>query len=138
MMVGLGSGSPVNLMRQNLCQRVGDGLDTKGIRSAKKTERLATELGIPFTDIFSVDRIDIAIDGADEVDSGLNLLKGGGGSLVREKVIDAIADKLIIIIDDSKMVSELGDFHLPVDVVTYGWKISAQNIANLVASICLR
>src|SRR5690625_4421743 len=138
MIVGLGSGSTVNLMLQKLGQRVGEGLDIKGIPSSKKTERLATELGIPLTDIFSVDRIDIAIDGADEVDSGLNLLKGGGGSLVREKVIDAIADKLIIIIDDSKMVSELGDFPLPVEVVPFGWKISAQNIANLGAVTSLR
>src|SRR5690625_3907808 len=123
MIVGLGSGSTVNLMLQKLGQRVGEGLDIKGIPSSKKTERLATELGIPLTDITSVDRIDIAIDGADEVDSGLNLLKGGGGSLVREKIVDATADMLIIIIDDSKMVSELGDFPLPVEVVPFGWKI---------------
>jgi len=138
MIVGLGSGSTVNLMLQKLGQRVGEGLDIKGIPSSKKTERLATELGIPLTDITSVDRIDIAIDGADEVDSGLNLLKGGGGSLVREKIVDATADMLIIIIDDSKMVSELGDFPLPVEVVPFGWKITAQNIANLGAVTSLR
>jgi len=138
MIIGLGSGSTVNLMLQRLGQRVGEGLDIKGIPSSKKTERLATELGIPLTDISSVDRIDIAIDGADEVDSELNLLKGGGGSLVREKVVDATADKLIIIIDDSKMVSELGDFPLPVEVVPFGWKITAQNIANLGAVTSLR
>lgn len=138
MIVGLGSGSTVNLMLQKLGQRVGEGLDIKGIPSSKKTERLATELGIPLTDFSSVDRIDIAIDGADEVDSGLNLLKGGGGSLVREKVVDLTADKLVIVIDASKMVAELGDFPLPVEVVPFGWQVTAQNISDLGAVTSLR
>src|SRR5690625_4169420 len=85
MIVGLGSGSTVNLMLKELGKRVKEGLNIKGIPSSKKTERLANELGIPLTDFSSVDRIDIAIDGADEVDSGFNIIKGGGGSLVRSE-----------------------------------------------------
>src|SRR5690625_2831217 len=79
MVVGLGSGSTVNWMVRKLAEQVKKGLDIKGIPSSKKTERLALEVGVPLTDFSSVDRIDIAIDGADEVDGEFNLLKGGGG-----------------------------------------------------------
>lgn len=131
MTVGLGSGSTINWMLYKLGKRVKEGLHIKALPSSKKTERLAIELGIPLTDFSNTDRINLAIDGADEVDSGLNLLKGGGGSLVREKIIDAEAEKLVIIIDDSKKVSTLGDFPLPVEVVPFGWEITARNIAAL-------
>src|SRR5690625_2645950 len=131
MIVGLGSGSTVNIMLKQLGKRVKEGLHIKGVPSSKKTERLAKELGIPLTDFSSIDRIDIAIDGADEVDSRLNVLKGGGGSLVREKIVDAAADKLVIVIDESKKVAKLGNFPLPIEVVPFGWEITSRNIAAL-------
>lgn len=131
MTVGLGSGSTVNLMLKKLGERVEKGLIIKGIPTSLKTERLAKELGIPLTNFSDVDKIDLAIDGADEVDAQLNLLKGGGGSLVREKIVDAAADKLIIIVDESKIVSYLGAFSLPVEVVPFGWERTAGNISKL-------
>lgn len=131
MTVGLGSGSTVNWMLKKLGERVEKGLRIKGIPTSLKTERLATELGIPLTNFSDVDKIDLAIDGADEVDAHLNLLKGGGGSLVREKIVDAAADKLIIIVDESKVVSRLGTFSLPVEVVPFGWELTARNISKL-------
>lgn len=132
MIVGLGSGSTVNWMLKKLGERMKqEGLKIKGIPSSLKTERLAQELGIPLTTFDEVEHIDLAIDGADEVDTRLNLLKGGGGSLVREKIVDAMAKELIIIVDESKLVTHLGAFSLPVEVVPYGWNITAKYIANL-------
>lgn len=131
MTVGLGSGSTVNWMLHKLGERVRQGLDIKGIPTSLKTERLATELGIPLTDFSKVKKIDLAIDGADEVDPHLNLLKGGGGSLVREKIIDIEAKEFIVIVDASKLVSELGAFSLPVEVIPFGWRQTSDRISNL-------
>lgn len=102
MVIGLGSGSTVNWMLKKLGELVKDGLSIQGIPTSQRTERLARELGIPLTDFSEVTKVDIAIDGADEVDGNLNLLKGGGGSLVREKIVDSASDKLIIIVNDEK------------------------------------
>lgn len=131
MVVGLGSGSTVNWMLEKLGEKVQQGLQITGIPSSKKTERLAKQLGIPLTDFSSVSRIDIAIDGADEVDRQFNLIKGGGGSLVREKIVDAHATEFIVIVDESKLVSTLGKFPLPVEVLPFGWELTARAIAEL-------
>jgi ribose 5-phosphate isomerase A len=131
MVVGLGSGSTVNWMVRKLAEQVKKGLDIKGIPSSKKTERLALEVGVPLTDFSTVDHIDIAIDGADEVDGEFNVLKGGGGSLVREKIVDVNANQLVIIVDESKLVKELGEFPLPIEVLQFGWEVTAKKIAEL-------
>lgn len=131
MTVGLGSGSTINWLLKKLGKLVEEGLQIRGIPSSLKTERLAIELGIPLTDFSKATHIDIAIDGADEIDNKFNLLKGGGGSLVREKVVDRIADQLIIIVDASKVVSQLGAFPLPVEVLPFGWQIVAENIERI-------
>lgn len=128
MTIGLGSGSTVNWMLKKLAERMKEGLDVKGIPTSKKTERLAKELGIPLTDFSAVEKIDLAIDGADEVDGDWNLLKGGGGSLVREKVVDAVADKFIVIADETKIVDRLGAFPLPVEVLPFGWQLTAKRL----------
>ncbi len=138
MVVGLGSGSTVDWMVRKLGEKVLEGLNIKAIPSSKKTEQLAVEVGVPLTDFASVDRIDIAIDGADEIDGKLNALKGGGGSLVREKVVDVNADQLIIIVDQSKVVDKLGEFPLPVEVLQFGWEITAKQIAELGGKPVLR
>jgi len=131
MTLGLGSGSTVDWMLRKLSERVKEGLQIQGIPSSKKTEKLAKELGIPLTDFSVTTHIDLAIDGADEIDGSLNLIKGGGGSLVREKVVDACADELIIIADASKMVSQLGSFPLPVEVLPFGFEVVEENIKKL-------
>ncbi|RDW22472.1 ribose 5-phosphate isomerase A [Oceanobacillus arenosus] len=138
MVVGLGSGSTVNWMVRKLGEKVKQGLNIRGIPSSKKTERLALEVGVPLTDFASVDCIDIAIDGADEIDGNLNLLKGGGGSLVREKVVDVNADQFIVIIDQSKVVEELGELPLPIEVLQFGWEIIAKKIAELGGETVIR
>lgn len=131
MTVGLGSGSTIDWMLKKLGESVKEGLDIKGIPTSYKTEKLAREYGIPLTDFSNVLEIDLAIDGADEIDDDLNLLKGGGGSLVREKIVDSVAKELIIIADESKFVSGLGEFLLPVEVVQFGWELTAHHISQL-------
>lgn len=131
MTVGLGSGSTVNLMLHALGKRVKEGLQIRGIPSSIKTEKLAKELGIPLVDFSVTTQIDLAIDGADEIDESLNLIKGGGGSLVREKVVDACANELIIIADSSKLVSRLGSFPLPIEVLPFGFEVTAENIKKI-------
>ncbi|MFD1849590.1 ribose-5-phosphate isomerase RpiA [Oceanobacillus bengalensis] len=131
MILGLGSGSTVNWMLRALSERIKEGLRIEGIPSSKKTEKLAKELGIPLTDFSKTTKIDLAIDGADEIDGNLNLIKGGGGSLVREKVVDACADELIIIADSSKVVKQLGAFSLPVEVLPFGFEVTVANIEKL-------
>lgn len=130
MTIGLGSGTTVYFMMKKLGELVKQGLDVYGIPSSRKTERWAKEFGIPLKMFAEIEKIDIAIDGADEIDAHMNLIKGGGGSLVREKIIDVFANQLIIIADESKMVSELGNYPLPVEVLPFGWEITAKKLSQ--------
>lgn len=126
--IGLGSGSTVYWMLKKLGERIKEGLKIKGVPSSVRTEKWAKEFGIPLTNFNEVNTFDIAIDGADEVDKNFQLLKGGGGSLVREKIVAQAAKQLIIIIDDSKIVSHLGKFPLPVEVLSFGWEKTARSL----------
>jgi ribose 5-phosphate isomerase A len=122
MIVGLGTGSTMKYTLKKLGELVRKGLKIQGIATSIKTKRIAQEEGIPLTTIDVNPEIDITIDGADEVDGSLNLIKGGGGALTREKIIAFCSKKVVIIIDDSKIVKALGiDFPLPVEVVKFGW-----------------
>lgn len=138
MVVGLGSGSTVYWMLKKLGELVEQGLNIKGIPTSLQTETWAKEFKIPLTDFSDVRHIDVAIDGADEIDPDFNMTKGGGGALVREKIVDAHAKKLIIVADESKLVEELGKFQLPVEVLAFGWQLTADNIAELGAKPALR
>ena len=138
MVIGLGSGSTVYWTLKKLGELVEQGLNVKGIPSSLRTEGWAKDFNIPLTDFSEVQVLDLAIDGADEIDPNFNLTKGGGGSLVREKIVNAHAKKLIIIADQSKMVAELGEFPLPVEVLPFGWQLTAQKIAELGAKPVLR
>lgn len=131
MILGLGSGSTVYWTMRKLGELIRQGMKVKGIPSSRRTEGWARELGIPLTSFAEAERLDLAIDGADEVDRGFNLIKGGGGSLLREKLVDQASAELIIIVDDSKMVAELGQFPLPVEVVPFGWETTARRIREL-------
>ena len=123
MVVGLGSGSTVEYTLRKLGEEVRNGLDIIGIPTSVHTKRIAKEEQIPLSSLDEHPEIDITIDGADEVDSNLNLIKGGGGALTREKIIAFNSKKVIIVIDDSKIVKALGiDFALPVEVIKFGWK----------------
>jgi ribose 5-phosphate isomerase A len=122
MIVGLGSGSTVEYTIRKLGKLVRGGLRIHGIPTSVHTKRIAKEEQIPLTTLEDNPVIDITIDGADEVDSNLYLVKGGGGALLREKIIAFNSKKVIIVIDDSKIVKALGiDFPLPVEVFKFGW-----------------
>ena len=139
MIVGLGSGSTVEYALRKLGLLVKDGLKIQGIPSSIHTQRLAKEEKIPLTTLEEHPEIDITIDGADEVDPNLNLIKGGGGALTREKIIAYNSKKVIIIIDDSKIVKALGiDFPLPVEVVKFGWTSTKKILEEFGCNVELR
>lgn len=139
MVIGIGSGSTVNEMLRFLAKRIeAEGIRVSGIPSSLKTERLAKELEIPLTTFAVHQKVDIAIDGTDEVDSNLHLIKGGGGSLVREKMVDMVADKFIVIADQSKMVKQLGNVAVPVEIVPYGWQATEKRLEQIGCQTNLR
>jgi ribose 5-phosphate isomerase A len=138
MVIGLGSGSTVYWMMKKLGEMIEDGMHVKGIPSSIRTEGWANEFGIPLTDFSEVRLLDLAIDGANEIDPQFNLSKGGGGSLVREKIVNANSKKLIIIADETKLVSKLGKAPLPVEILQFGWEVTAEKIAELGCNPVLR
>ena len=117
--VGLGSGSTAYFAIKEIGDKVHQGLIIKGIPTSEKTKELALSLNIPLIDIHTVDSIDITIDGADEFDPDLSLIKGGGGALLREKVVASLTKTQIIIADSSKKVAKLGRFKVPVEVIPF-------------------
>ncbi|PPA70948.1 ribose-5-phosphate isomerase RpiA [Jeotgalibacillus proteolyticus] len=138
MVVGLGSGSTMYWTIKKIGEQVSEGIAIQGIPSSVQTANWAKEFGIPLTDFSKVKQVDLAIDGADEIDQNFDLIKGGGGSLVREKIIDSAAGQLIIAADDSKLVKALGAFPLPVEVVPFGYEIIKEKIARLGSEPVLR
>ncbi len=131
MVVGLGTGSTAYWVIQRLGQRVKEGLRIRAIATSVRSETLARELNIPIISFANVQSIDLAIDGADEADPANNLVKGGGGSLLREKIVAAASRSFIVVVDESKLVSQLGAFPLPVEVVPFGWEATAKACAGL-------
>ena len=141
MVVGLGSGSTSNFAVQRIAERIKSGelKNIVGIPSSARTEKLATELGIPLVGFDEKQQIDITIDGADEVDPELNLIKGGGGALLREKVVAQASRQNIIIVDDSKLSAHLGTkWALPVEVIPFAGKTEASFLKSLGASVSIR
>lgn len=131
MVVGLGSGSTATLFIQLLGEKVQQGLDIKGIASSEDSEILGRKLGIPITDFDHHSTIDVAVDGADEVAPGLALIKGGGGKLLREKIVASACKRFIIVADDSKLVKELGAFPLPVEVIPMAVPLVTEKLRDL-------
>ena len=132
MNVGLGTGSTAFFAIQKIGQRIKDeGLKLKCIATSDESEKLARALNIPIYDFDEIKKLDITIDGADEVDKNFNLIKGGGGALLREKIIAYITKHYIIITDESKVVDTLGKFHLPIEVVQFGWQITFDHLQHL-------
>jgi ribose 5-phosphate isomerase A len=136
--VGLGTGSTAYFAVIALGERVKAGLKITGIPTSNATAELARSVGIPLTTLDQHPAIDIDIDGADEVDSHLNLIKGGGGALLREKVIAAASKKFIVVADHGKVVSMLGKFPLPVEIIAFARAVVEPKIARLGASIKMR
>lgn len=130
MIVGLGTGSTVYYTILKLGQLVKEGLSIQGVPTSVKTAEMAKRLGIPLVRINDIGQIDIAIDGADEVDNNLDLVKGGGGALLREKIIAKAAAKFIVVATPSKMVDTLG-YPLPVEIVPFGVELTKHSIKAL-------
>ena len=122
MVVGIGTGSTVYWFIEALGRKVKEGLHIKAVPTSTRSKEQAAQSGIPLLVLNDVSSIDITIDGADEIDHELNVIKGGGGALLQEKMVAAASGKLIIIADYSKYVTQLGAVPLPVEVVPYGWK----------------
>ncbi|WP_085992995.1 ribose-5-phosphate isomerase RpiA [Oceanobacillus senegalensis] len=130
MKVGLGSGTTMYYAVKALGERVKQGLTVVGVPTSNRTAAWAKEFGVPLTDFSEVQELDLAIDGADEVDPNLQLIKGGGGALLREKVVADAAKEFLVIVDSSKLVDHLGKFLLPVEVVPFGWEVTAHKISQ--------
>lgn len=129
MILGLGTGSTAYHMVNKIGEMVKAGMDLKGVPTSKATEEQAKALGIPLLSINEVDHIDIDIDGVDEIDPAFNATKGGGGALFREKVVADLADMVIWICDDSKLVDSLGAFPLPIEILQYGYTQTIKKMA---------
>lgn len=140
MVVGLGSGSTAKLAVEAIGLRVQKGLQIIGIPTSDRTAEQARSLAIPLSTLGEYSEIDVTIDGADEVELGtLNLIKGGGGNHLREKIVATASSRLIIAVDESKMVSHLGDrAKVPVEVARFGWQATARSLAKLKATPILR
>jgi ribose 5-phosphate isomerase A len=131
MTIGIGTGSTVYFFILALAKRIKEGLMISGVPTSKQTQQLATELNIPLVELNDVDQLDVTVDGADEIDHQLQLIKGGGGALLQEKIVASASKKMVVIADESKYVKTLGKFPLPVEVIDFGWKQTQQHIQNL-------
>ncbi|EJQ51383.1 ribose-5-phosphate isomerase A [Bacillus cereus BAG6X1-2] len=138
MKIGLGTGSTVYWTIQKLGQRVQEGLSIQAVPTSKETEVLAQQLNIPLISLNDIQTLDLTIDGADEIDSNLQLIKGGGGALLREKIVASSSKELIIIADESKIVTHLGAFPLPVEITPFSWKQTENKIQSLGCQTTLR
>jgi ribose 5-phosphate isomerase A len=136
--VGLGTGSSFNFILAPLAERVRAGLKILCIATSNQTAKAATELGIPLTTLDEHQEINVDIDGADEIDPQLALIKGGGGAFLREKIVASAAKKLVIIADSTKQVSVLGKAPVPVEVVPFALALVAKEIRALGATVNLR
>jgi ribose 5-phosphate isomerase A len=141
MVVGLGTGSTTGFALELIGEAIKAGRlkNIVGIPSSLQTERLANEFGIPLTTFDKHTEIDLTIDGADEVDPQLNLIKGGGGALVREKVLAQASHRNIIIVDEGKLSQQLGSsWPVPIEVIPFAWHVEAHYLTSLGAKVILR
>ncbi len=141
MVVGLGTGSTVKYALEFLGKMIRDGelKDIVGIPSSRETEKISIEQGIPLGDLKEYSEIDVTVDGADEVDNDLNLIKGGGGALLREKIIAQASKRNIIIVDETKITERLGTrFYLPVEVIPFGYGTEERFLKSIGAHVKLR
>ena len=136
--VGLGTGSTATIAIRYIGERVRDGLKIRGIPTSIHSRDLATQLGIPLATFDEYQEIDVTIDGADEFDPALNLIKGGGGAMLREKVVASATKQLVIVTDSSKQVAVLGKFPLPVEVIDFAEPLVAKEISRLGAAVVRR
>ncbi|WP_395174887.1 ribose-5-phosphate isomerase RpiA [Roseibium alexandrii] len=137
MRLGIGTGSTAEFFVHALAKRVADGLDVIGVPTSERTAELAASLGIKLTTLEALPELDLTVDGADELDANLALIKGGGGALLREKIVAAASGKMIVIADGTKNVDTLGQFPLPIEVVPFGQEATRRAILALLREMGL-
>lgn len=130
MRLGLGTGSTAAHFVRGLGARVREGLDVIGVPTSEQTRRLAEEVGVPLTTLDETPELDLTVDGADELDRHLNLVKGGGGALLREKIVAAASARMVVIADAAKRVEVLGAFPLPIEIVPFGMEATRRAVAH--------
>ncbi|EIE4864379.1 ribose-5-phosphate isomerase RpiA [Listeria monocytogenes] len=130
MIVGLGTGSTVYYTIEKLGQMVNNGLHITGVATSEETTKQAEKLGIPLKSLNDVTEIDVTIDGADEIDTNFQGIKGGGGALLREKMVASASLKNIWVVSEEKLVRTLGKFPLPLEVIPFGWKQIERTLAK--------
>jgi ribose 5-phosphate isomerase A len=133
MKLGLGSGSTAFWMVRVLGERVGDGLDVVGVPTSRGTADLAREVGVPLADLDDLGELDLTLDGADEIDPALRMIKGGGACLLWEKIVAASSRRMVALVDEGKRVDRLGAYPLPVEVVRFGWTTTRRRIERVLA-----
>jgi len=133
--VGLGTGSTAAFFIKLLGEKVKAGLRIRGIPTSIRSKELAASLGIPLTTLDECQNIDVTVDGADEVDPQLRLIKGGGGAMLREKIVASATKKMVVVADASKQVQHLGKFPLPVEVIGFAQALVAKKIAAMGARV---
>jgi ribose 5-phosphate isomerase A len=132
MTIGLGTGTTAYWAIEKIGEKVRqDGWKVRAIATSLRSEEQARSLHIPIVGFAEIDQIDVTIDGADEVDGQLHLIKGGGGALLREKIVATNSKKLVIVADQSKQVKMLGKFPLPVEIVLFGWEKTVEKLKEL-------
>jgi ribose 5-phosphate isomerase A len=137
MKLGLGTGSTADQFVRALAEKVKAGLDIVGVPTSERTAELARSLGIRLATLEEEPSLDVTIDGADELDSQLRLVKGGGGALLREKIVATASKRMVVIADDSKVVDMIGAFPLPIEVAPFGLGATERAIAALAAKLGL-
>jgi ribose 5-phosphate isomerase A len=133
MQLGLGTGSTAKHFVDLLGEKVAGGMKVVGVPTSEATRIQAEQCQIPLTTLDAIDRLDLTVDGADEVDGALNLIKGGGGALLREKIVAAASDRMIVIADETKWVDVLGRFPLPIEVIPFGLAATQRAMAKAFA-----
>jgi len=136
--VGLGTGSTAAYFIKLLGEKVRNGMRIRGIPTSDRSRELAVSLGIPLTSLDECQEIAVTVDGADEVDPQLRLIKGGGGALLREKIVASSTKQMVVVADASKRVERLGKFPLPVEVIKFAQALVAKRISALGAEVSLR
>jgi ribose 5-phosphate isomerase A len=137
MLIGVGSGSTAAFFVEGLGRLVAEGIKVRAVPSSRATAELAASLGIQIVTEL-VGEIDLTVDGADEVDPSLNLIKGRGGALFREKLVATASKRFVVVVDDSKLVKQLGVGVLPVEVLPFLWRSTAERVASLGVSLVVR
>lgn len=131
MLVGLGTGSTVYYFIEKLIERVRQGLRIKAVSSSIRSAEQAAKGGIQLVDINTLSHLDITVDGADEIDSEKRMIKGGGGALLREKILASMSHEMIVVVDESKLCHQLGKHKLPVEIVSFAHEVTLKKIEKL-------